>query len=171
MPKVLGNAGRVVHQQVVVPEMRLKDIIWTLDEDLMQGYPGSKKNLYTLTQRYYYPNLAAKVQEFKKKSISKQCLGPPLQMVYDPTSGPEDLLEIDEVRQLPPINGLTHILTAVDVFSKFIFAIPLRWPDAPSVERGLSSIFNIHAYVRKTILTDKGLVFTAEVLKQTVTNY
>ena len=100
--------------------------------------------------------------------IARQHLEPPLQKNSDPSNGPEDLLEIDLVGPLPPSNGFMYILTAVDVFSRFMFAIPLRRPDVQSLLRGLISIFTRHAYVPNTILTDKGPTFTAEVVKRTM---
>ena len=98
----------------------------------------------------------------KSKSVKELQLRPPLQKIYDPCEGPEDLLEIDIVGPLPASNGFTHILTAVDVFSRYLFAVPLKRPDTHSVVRGLLSIFTKHAYVPKHILTDKGTAFTAE---------
>ena len=89
-------------------------------------------------------------------------------MVYDPSNGPEDLLEIGSVGVVPPSNSYTYILTAVDVFSRFMSANPLRQPDAQLVVRGLMLIFTRHAYVPKTILMDKGETFTAEVVERTM---
>ena len=93
----------------------------------------------------------------KSKSVKEPQLRPPLQKIYDPCDGPEDLLEIDIVGPLPASNGFTHILTAVDVFSRYLFAVPLKRPDTHSVVRGLPSIFTKHAYVPKQILTEKGV--------------
>ena len=76
------------------------------------------------------------------------------------------MLEIDIVGPLLASNGFTHILTAVDVFSRYLFAVPLKRPDTHSVVRGLLSIFTKHAYVPKHILTDKGTAFTAELLTE-----
>ena len=89
----------------------------------------------------------------KSKRVIEPQLGPPLQKIYDPCDGPEDMLEIDIVGPLPASNGFTHILTAVNVFSRYLFAVPLKRPDTHSVVRGLLSIFTKHAYVPKHILT------------------
>ena len=74
------------------------------------------------------------------------------------------MLELDLVGPLPASNGFTHILTAVDVFSRYLFAVPLGRPDALSVVNGLLSIFTRH--VSKYILTDKGTAFTAELVTE-----
>ena len=132
--------------------------------------------LYHLRQGYYCSNLAAKVQAFtnncqtciRSKPIVKQQQRPPLQKIYDPSNGPEDVLEIDLLGPLPPSNDFTYILTECDVFARYIFAIPLRRHNAQLVGKGLISIFIRQAYVMNTILTDKSTAFTAEVVKRTM---
>ena len=102
----------------------------------------------------------------RSKSTNESNLLPPLQKIYDPCNGPTDLLEIDIVGPLPASNGFTHILTAIDVFSRYMFAVPLRKPDTKSVINALLSVFAKHAYVPTHIITDKGSVFTAELFEQ-----
>ena len=102
----------------------------------------------------------------RSKSTSESKLRPPLQKIYDPCNGTTDLLEIDIVGPLFASNGYTHTLTAVDVFSRYLFAVPLRKPDTTSVVNALLSILAKHAYVPTHIVTDKGSVFTAELFEQ-----
>ena len=149
-------------------------IIRALHNSPVQGHPGLKKMLFELRKRYYSPNLACKVQKvldgcencMKSKGVKESQLRPPLQKIYDPCYGPEDTLGIDIVGPLPASNGFTHILTAVAIFSRYLFAVPLKRPDTHSVVRGLLSIFTRHAYVPKHILTDKSTAFTAELLTE-----
>ena len=44
-----------------------------------------------------------------------------------------DLLEVDLVGKLKPSHGYTHVLTAMDVFSRYLFAIPIRNASAETV--------------------------------------
>ena len=69
-------------------------------------------------------------------------------------------------RSAPSVNFYSHNLMAVDVFLQYLFALPIRRPDAQSVVKGLLSIFTRHAYVPKHILTDKGTTFPAELLTE-----
>ena len=127
-----------------------------------------------LRKRYYFPNLAEKVQEFvnncqdciKAKPVKPNTLTPPFEPIYDPCNGPEDVLEIDLVGELPRSNGYSHILTACDYFSRYLFAIPIRKPDTKSVVEALQDIFTKHAYVPKHIITDKGSAFTSQVITE-----
>ena len=168
------NVGKLAYRQNVVPPETTEAIIRTMHGDPMQGHPGASKMLSELRKRYYVPNLTEKVQEFvnncqecnKTKPAKPNTLIPPLEPIYDPCNGPEDVLEIDLVGELPRSNGYSHILTACDYFSRYLFAIPIRKPDTKSVVNALLDIFTKHAYVPKHIITDKGSAFTSEVITE-----
>ena len=168
------NVGNLAYRQIVVPPETTEAIIRTMHGDPMQGHPGASKMLAELRKRYYIPNLAEKVQNFvnncqdciKAKPVKPNTVKPPLEPIYDPCNGPEDVLEIDLVGELPRSNGYSHILTACDYFSRYLFAIPIRKPDTKSVVEALLDIFTKHAYVPKHIITDKGYAFTSQVITE-----
>ena len=172
--KFFDNTGRVLFKQIVVPSETTLPIIRTVHGDPMQGHPGATKMLVELRKRYYIPNLSEHVSNFvsnctdclKAKPVNPKRLTPPLEKIYDPCNGPEDILEIDLVGELPCSNGYTHLLTACDYFSRYLFAIPIRKPDTKSVVSALLQIFTRHAYVPKTIITDKGTAFTANTMTE-----
>ena len=140
----------------------------------MQGHPGASKMLAELRKRYYAPNLVEKVQRVvnncqtckKSKPVKSDTITPPLEPIYDLCNGPEDILEIDLVGELPRSNGYSHILTACDYFSCYLFAIPIRRPDTKSVVDAMIDIFSKHAYVTRHINTDKGSAFTSQVIEE-----
>ena len=164
------GTGKIKCKQIVTPTETIQKIIQSLHDDPLQGHPGCNKMLHELRKRYYSPNLSELVLQYvsncqdciRSKPIRKAAITPPLQQIYDPCNGPEDILENDLVGELPPSNGFTHILTACDYFSRYLFAIPIRKPDTKSVVEALMQIFTQHSYVPKTILTDKGSTFTAQ---------
>ena len=140
--KFFNNSGLETHKQIVLAEKCMLDIVRTLHSNPpMQRQPGSKKMLYELRKRTYLPNLAIKVQETiegckfcaQSKRVINAQLKPPLQKIYDPSNGPEDIMEIDLVGSLPAYNGFTHTLTGIDVFSRYLFAVPVRKPDTTSI--------------------------------------
>ena len=100
------------------------------------------------------------------KPVKNKSITPPLEPIYDPCNGPEGILEIDLVGELPRSNGYTHILTARDYFSRYLFAIPVRKPDTKSVVNALIDIFTKHAYLPKNIITDKGSASTSQVIEE-----
>ena len=157
-----NHTGLESHKQIVVPDQVIIQIIRSLHNNPVQGHPGSKKMLHELRKRYYSPSLAEKTQKILKscetcmrsKSTSETKLRTPLQKIYDPCNGPTDLMDVDIVGPLPASNGYTYILTAIDVFLRYLFAVPLRKPDRVPVVNALLSVFAKHAYFPTHILTD-----------------
>ena len=146
-----------------------------MHSDPMQGHRASK-TLVELGKRYYAPKLSEKVQEFvnncqictKAKPVEPSTITPQLEPIYDHCNGPEDILEIDLVGELPRSNGYSHILTAGDYFSRYLFAVPIRKSDNKLVVDALIDIFTKHAYIRKHIITDKGSAFTSQVIEERI---
>ena len=176
MQKVLRQHGKGLSPKSSSTRRVYEGHKLSLLEDFTQGHPWSKNMLDSFKERYYCPEIAAEIQAFKNnyqtcirsKQIAKQHLRPRLQKIYDPSNGPEHLMKINPAGQFPPSNGFTHNHTAEDVFSRYIFAILLRRSDALSTVKGLVSISTRPEYVSAAILTDKGTVFTAKLLKQTL---
>ena len=168
------NVGNLAYRQIVVPPETTEAIIRTMHGDPMQGHTGASKILGELRKGYHFPNVAEKVQKFvnncqdciKAKPVKPSPVTPPLEPIYDHCNGPEDVLEIDLVGELPRSKGYSHILTARDYFSRYLFAIPIRKPDTEFVVDALLDIFTKHAYVPKHIITDKGSAFTSQVMKE-----
>ena len=48
----------------------------------------------------------------------------PLQNSNKHITAPEDAMQIDLVPELPPTGGYENIVTAMDVFSRYLFAYP-----------------------------------------------
>ena len=77
--------------------------------------------------------------------------------------GPEDILQMDILPNLPPSGGNDHIITAIDVFSKYLFAYPVTRITATAVSRVIMDILCKHTYLPTTIITDLGTQFNAQV--------
>ena len=136
----------------------------------MQGDPGASKTLGELRKRHYASNLAEKVQEFVNNCQDcikvKQVKPLPREPIYDPCNDPEDVLEIDLFDELPRSNGYSHILTACDYFSRYLFAVSIQKPDTKSVVGALLEIFTKRANVPKQTITYKGSTFTSQVIAE-----
>ena len=172
--KFYKHLGDEMHEQLTVLEAAMANNLKTMHRDPMQVHPGSSKTLQAFRQQFYSPNFAQQVQPFanncqnriKTKLSAKHKLKPPLPRIFDTCDGPTDIMEINLVGELPNSNGFTHIPTATDVLSRFLFSVPLKKPDCSSVVRALMQIFTQHAYVPRHILTDKGSAFTSQVFKE-----
>ena len=74
-------------------------------------------------------------------------------------------MQIDLIGPFNPANGFTQVLTAIDVFTKYLFATPLRKVTAEAVTQVLTQIFLKHTYIPKILITDEGSQFTSNLLK------
>ena len=80
--------------------------------------------------------------------------------------GPEDALQIDLSPNLPPSGGYENVITALDVFSRYLFAYPVVDASAFSTARVLIDIMTRHAYLPTTLITDKGTAFTSRLVDE-----
>ena len=112
--------------------------------------------LYDLRTRNYSRNMTDQVQLFVVNNPMCFCtepchnktLTPPLEQIYDPCNGPEDILGIDSVSEQPSSNSYTYIVRATDGFLRYLFAIPIQETDAVFIDKTpLTTNSAQHAYV------------------------
>ena len=82
------------------------------------------------------------------------------------TLGPEDAMQIDLLPHLPPSGGYENIITAIDVFSRYLFAYPVVEATAVNTAKVIIDIMTKHAYLPTTLITDKGTAFTSTVIAE-----
>ena len=98
--------------------------------------------------------------------IDRSLSRPPLQNPNEHIIAPEDAMQIDLVRELPPSGGYENIVTALDVFSRYLFAYPTSNQDAKTIAKVLINIMTKHAYLPTTLISDKGTAFMSHVIKE-----
>ena len=80
--------------------------------------------------------------------------------------GPEDLMHINLLPELPPSGGYENIITAIDVFLRFAFAYPLSNPTEVNTTKVIIDIMTRHAHLPTLIRRDKGSVFVSQVIHE-----
>ena len=80
--------------------------------------------------------------------------------------GPEDAMQIDLLPNLPPSGGYENVLTAIDVFSRYLFAYSLTDVSEFNVAKVFIDILTKHAYLPTTLITDKGTAFTSTIIAE-----
>ena len=80
--------------------------------------------------------------------------------------GPEDALQVDLLPNLPPSGGYENIITALDVFSRYLFAYPVTDASAISSAKVLIDIMTRHTHLPTTLITAKGTSFTSRVVEE-----
>ena len=130
--------------------------------------------LQEIRQRYYYPNMVKHVKKWvegceqcaRDKRVPIATITPELLNLPEWDHGPEDAMQIDLLPILPPSGGFENVLTAIDVFSKNLFAYPLTDASAINVAKALIDIMTKHAYLPTTLITDKGTAFTSTIIAE-----
>ena len=127
-----------------------------------------------MQSKYYFPGLARKIRAWvtscqdciANKRIDTRQIRPKMLSNTEFTMGPEDCLEVDILPNLPSSNGYQHIITMMDVFSRYLFAYPTQDMTAKTVARCIIDVMTRHCYLPTVILTDEGSQFRSEVVNQ-----
>ena len=67
---------------------------------------------------------------------------------------------------LPPSGGYENIITAMDVFSRYLFAYPVTDATATNTAEVIIDIMTKHTYLPTTLITDKGTAFTSKLVAE-----
>ena len=170
--KFFNDIGKVIILQFCVPAHLKDELLFRLHNDKQKSHPGIGKMLNDVRLKYYFPSFIESIVNYVRncltclqaKAVKPASLRPLPFPIASQQSFPEDLLEIDLVGKMPG-SQFKFVLTGIDVFTRYLFGLPLRSADAESVAKGLTSIFFRHSYLPKTILTDLGTVFTGNLIK------
>ena len=75
------------------------------------------------------------------------------------------MLQIDLVGTLKT-SQYKYVLSGIDVFTKYLIAVPLANGYADTVARELVKVFFQHIYIPQTIVSDLGTSFTSELMSE-----
>ena len=153
------DVGKVLHHQVCVPKHLRKEVIYRIHNSPTGGHLGIVRTAKEFRKRFYFPGFTEFLCEYIKnclscstmKKVSKRELHPPLQPISSEQTFPGDMMQIDLVGPFhSPI--YKYALFGIDVFSKYLFAVPLTSAHAGLVAKALVSIFFQHSYIQAIFL-------------------
>ena len=171
--KYFGETGSVKYYQILIPKQLVKEVLRSLHGEFGK-HPGIFKTIIACREKYYFPKMAQLIREWvisceqciRESRIDPSLTRPPLQNPNEHITAPEDAIQIDLVPELPPSGGYENIVTAMDVFSRYLFAYPTTNQDAKTIAKVLINIMTKHAYLPTTLISDKGTAFTSHVIKE-----
>ena len=102
----------------------------------------------------------------KDKRIPNPTITPELLNLPEWDLGPEDAMQIDLLPNLPPSGGYENIITAMDAFSRYLFAYPVTDASATNTAKVIIDIKTKHTYLPTTLITDKGTAFTSRLVAE-----
>ena len=168
-----GETGSVKYYQILIPKQIVNEVLRNLHGEFRK-HPGITKTIIAYREKYYYPNMTQLIREWvlsceqclREARNNPQLTRLPLQNPNEYITAPEDAMQIDLVPGLPPSGGYENIVTAIDVFSRFLFAYPTSNQDAKTIAKVIINIMPKHAYLPTTLISDKGTAFLSHVIKE-----
>ena len=132
-----NDIGEVSQLQVLLPGQLLKVLLQPL-HGTSGKHPGISKLMQEIRQKYYFLPIATYVKNWVRdceifiqdKRINNTRITPELIHVSKWDLGPEDLMQIDLLPELPPSGGYEKIITTIDVLSRYAFANQVSNPTA-----------------------------------------
>ena len=91
---------------------------------------------------------------------------PPLQNPNEHITAPEDAMRVDLVPEIPPAGGYENIVTAMDVFSRYLFAYPTSNQGTKTFVKVIIDIITTLAYLSTTLISDKGTASMSHVIRE-----
>ena len=105
-------------------------------------------------------------QCLRESRVDRRLTRLPQQNQNEHITAPEDAMQVDLVPELPPSSGYENTVTAMDVFSCYLFMYPTSNQDAKTNAKVLINIMTKHAYLPTTLISDKGTAFMSHVFKE-----
>ena len=158
--------------QLVLPEVAISTIVSLYHECPLAGHAGIQTTIDRIQQNFHFEKLTVRVTEFvkscsecQKRKMTKAHTKAGITAFPTPTQ-PFQVWEVDLYGPLPTTpSGNSYIFTAVCMFSKVVFAVPLANKDAMSVSNALFQLVSTYG-VCDTLISDLGTEFTSKVTQQ-----
>ena len=90
----------------------------------------------------------------KDKGICNELITPELLSFPEWTLGPEHAMKLDFLPNLQPSRGYENIVTAIDVFSRYLFAYPVTDTSAANTAKVIIDTLIKHTCLPTTLITD-----------------
>ena len=170
--KKFGETGSVIYYQILIPKDLFSEVLRSLHGQFGK-HPGIAKTKIAYREKFYFPKTAHLIMEwalscekFIRESRTDHSFAcAPLKNPNEHNTAPEDALQPDLVTDLPPSGGYENIVTALDVFSRYLFAYPTSNQDGRRASKVSINIMTKHACFPTTLILDKGTVFIPHVIK------
>ena len=126
-----GETRSVKYYQFLIPKQLVKDVLRSLYGEFGK-HPRIFKTIFAYREKNFFPKMAQLIREWvmsceqciRDSRIDSSLTFLPLQNPNEHNTAPEDAMQIDLVPELPPSGGYENIVTAMDVFSRYLVTYP-----------------------------------------------
>ncbi|CAC5390028.1 unnamed protein product [Mytilus coruscus] len=159
--------------QLFVPEISLKTIIELQHDSTLGGHCGIQNTLDLIQEQYYFPNLSEKVTDYIRschewQSRKNTTLKTKAAITsFSKPCAPFEVWEMDLQYGPVPVSrsGNSYIFTAIDLFSKYMYAEPIPITDPLTVGNALFKLVTQFGVCR-TIISDQGSEFIGKCFRE-----
>ena len=167
--KYSGETGNIKYYRILIPKQLLDEVIRSLHGEFGK-HPGITKAKIAYRQNPYPPNMSKLIKQWviscepciRESRIDDRLTRPALQNPIEHITAPEDAMQLDLVPELPPSGCYEYIVTAMDVFSRFLSA----YPTAETMAKVIANNMTKDAYKPTTIIFDRESMFMSQVFKE-----
>ena len=171
--KYYGENANIKYNQILIPEQLVDIVLCCLHREFGK-HPGITKTIIAYRQNKYYPNMEKLIRQWvmsceqciRESRVDDKLTQPTLQNPSEHIIAPEDAMQIILDPEIPPSGGYQNIVTAMDVFSRYLFAYPTSSQNAKTIAKVIINIMTKLAYWPTSIISDKGSVFMSQVIKE-----
>lgn len=168
-----NRTKKLDNYQLVLPEIAVKTVLSMYHDSPLGGHGGIQHTIDLIKEKYFFPKLAQKVSDYIKSCHACQSrkmtkINTTAGIVaYRTPASPFQVWQIDiygPISQVSP-KGNKYICTAIDLFSKFVFAESIPTADTITVSEVLFKMVTQFG-VCDTLISDQGSEFISKCFKE-----
>ena len=153
----------MLYKQLCVPKTILREVMYKLQNAEPGGHLGITRTIEEFSKNFFCPNYMEFIADhirncstsLQMEEVHPSRLKTTLREVSALKLFPGDLMQIDILGPFPS-SPYKYAVTTIDVFTKFLFAVPLTTISALSVATALVPFMFQHSYIPQEILSDLG---------------
>ena len=162
-----------IQSQIVVPASLVPRVLFTAHDTLLAGHCGVNRTTTRVNNRFFWPGMTKDIMRYCQscdicQKTADQSRTKPIPLDFMPRiDQPFKRVAIDLVGPLNPSSDEkhTHLLTIIDVATRYPEAIPLKKIDSATVAEALFAVFARMGFPEE-IQSDNGSQFTSEMFKE-----
>ena len=167
------RAKNLKNYQLVLPAVVVKTVISMYHDSSLGGHGGIQHTIDLIKKKYFFSKLAQKISDYikscpacQRRKLTKINTKAGI-VAYRTPDSPFQVWQIDIFGPINPISptGNQYVCTAIDLFSKFVFAEAIPTADTITVSEVLFRMVSQFG-VFDTIISDQGSEFISKCFKE-----